>query len=57
MASGTHLSCPRLVYTPFKKGIKSLIQILFKVAPVTPNEAFELGEELFNWVEVWRIRR
>jgi hypothetical protein len=57
MASSTLLSCTHLVYTPFKKRIKSLIMVFFKMTPVMPNEALELGEKLFNWVEVRRIRR
>ena len=57
MASSALLSCSDLVNTPVKKATKFLVRILFIAVPVAPNEALEFSEKLFNWVQVWRIRR
>lgn len=50
MASSTLLSFSDLVNTPVKKTTKSLVRVLFVVALITPDEALELGEKLFDRV-------
>lgn len=41
--------------TPFEEGIKSLTRIIFKVALVTFDKAFELGKEFLNRIEIRRV--
>lgn len=51
MASGPFLFCAHGINAPVKKDIESLARIFFVEAPVTFNEAFELGKNFFDWVE------
>lgn len=53
MASGAFLFCAHSINAPLEKGIEALVKIFFVEAPATHNEAFELSEKFFDWVEVW----
>ncbi|OQE44025.1 hypothetical protein PENNAL_c0491G02419, partial [Penicillium nalgiovense] len=50
MVFGTFFFCTDRIDTPFEKDIKTLTGVFFIATPITLDETFKLGKELFNWI-------
>lgn len=48
MALGTLFSCVNHANAPFKKSIKSMVDVFLIISPIASNKALKLGKKLLD---------